>query len=124
MTLLLEGKTAIITGGNAGIGKAIAERFAKEGANIIILATNQERGEATVLHLQSLNPSIKAKFFKVNVSLTKEVDATVADILKEFPSIDILINNAGIVRDTLLMKMSEDDWDTVLNITPGKKIFN
>jgi 3-oxoacyl-[acyl-carrier protein] reductase len=123
MTLLLEGKTAIITGGNAGIGKAIAERFAKEGANIIILATNQERGEATVLHLQSLNPSIKAKFFKVNVSLTKEVDATVADILKEFPSIDILINNAGIVRDTLLMKMSEDDWDTVLNVNL-KSVYN
>lgn len=123
MNRILEGKTAIITGGNAGIGKAIAERFAQAGANVIILATNQERGLSVQNHIQSINPTIKSKFYKVNVSSKAEVDSVMQEILKEFSSIDILVNNAGIVRDTLLMKMSEEDWDLVLNVNL-KSIYN
>jgi 3-oxoacyl-[acyl-carrier protein] reductase len=123
MSGILVGKTAIVTGGNAGIGKAIAERFAKEGANVVIIGTNQERGLQCQNHIQSLNASVKVKFFKLNVSLTSEVDAVFQEILKEFPVIDILVNNAGIVRDTLLMKMSEEDWDVVLNVNL-KSIYN
>ncbi len=119
----LHSKTAIITGANAGIGKAIALKFTHAGANVAIFATNEERGNATVQEILSINASLKVKFYKVDVSSKTQVDQAIADVLKEFGSVDILVNNAGIVRDNLLMKMSEDDWDRVLNINL-KSVYN
>lgn len=115
---LLEGKTAIITGGNAGIGKAIASLFAEEGANIALFATNKERGQACAQEIGAC-----AKFYQVDVSKTKEVDETVASVLQDFGSVEILVNNAGIVRDQLLMKMSEEDFDAVLAVNL-KSVYN
>lgn len=120
MSQLLLGKTAIITGGNAGIGKAIVERFAKEGANIALLATNKERGEKCVEEIRHL---VKANFYQVDVSKTKEVDEVMLRIIQDFGTVDILVNNAGIVRDTLLMRMSEEDWDIVLDVNL-KSVYN
>jgi 3-oxoacyl-[acyl-carrier protein] reductase len=119
----LHSKTAIITGANAGIGKAIALKFIHAGANVAIFATNEERGNATVQEILSINASLKVKFYKVDVSSKTQVDQAIADVLKEFGSVDILVNNAGIVRDNLLMKMSEEDWDSVLNINL-KSVYN
>lgn len=123
MNKWLQGKTAIITGGNAGIGKAIALLYAEHGANVIVFATNQERGEAVVNEIKDRFPEVKAEFYKVDVSNTNQVDETIATVQKQFPQIDILVNNAGIVRDNLLMKMSEDDFDKVLNVNL-KSIYN
>lgn len=121
MNPLLQGKIAIVTGGNAGIGKAIATTFAKEGAHVIIFATHEERGLKTIEEIRSAGG--KADFFKVNVAITAEVDLVIQQVLLQFSTVDILVNNAGIVKDTLLMKMSEEDWDSVLSINL-KSVYN
>ena len=113
----LANKSAIITGGTRGIGKGIATLFVKEGANVAILGTNIEKGNAVKIELMNLrvDPSQKIEFYQVDVSKKEEVDSFVEDVLKNFGKIDILINNAGVTRDGLLMKMKEEDWDTVLD---------
>lgn len=113
---LLQGQTAIITGGNAGIGKAIALQFAQEGAKIAILGTNSEAGHTTLEEIKKINPSTEAQFYQVDVSKTLYVEEVIKKILIDFGQIDILINNAGITADQLLIKMSEDEWDRVLAI--------
>src|SRR5690606_25721216 len=109
----LKGKTALITGGTAGIGKAIAALYAEHGANVAILGTNAERAQAAVQEIESVkaDPAQKIVSFLVNVSIPSEVDAVVEQLLKEWGHIDILVNNAGITKDNLLMKMSEADWN-------------
>lgn len=111
-----EGTTALITGGNSGIGKAIALLFAQEGAQVAIFGTNKERGQIAIDEINAATGKESAQFFAVNVASKAEVDAAVKAVLEKFGHIDILVNNAGITRDGLLMKMPEQDWDDVMNI--------
>ena len=122
---LLKGKKAIVTGGTAGIGKAIASIFAEHGADVIIFGTNPERAEQALKEIEAVkaNPEQKILSFLVDVSLTKEVDEAIQKILAQFGNVDILVNNAGITRDNLLMKMSEEDWDRVMAVNL-KSVYN
>lgn len=125
MQLLLKGKTALITGGTAGIGKAIALLFAKQGAHVAIFGTNAERAAKTVLEMESVKVDPEQKLFSylVNVGKAKEVEDNVQKVLSYFGQVDILVNNAGITRDQLLMRMSEEDWDQVLEVNL-KSVYN
>ncbi len=119
---LLDGKTALITGASRGIGKAIAHKFAKEGASIAI--TNIAEDEDfinTIDELSLLN--IKVKGYVSNASSFEDSQRVINEILKDFDKIDILVNNAGITRDTLLMRMTEDQWDAVISVNL-KSVFN
>lgn len=116
MNKSLVDQVAIVTGGNAGIGKAIALKFAEEGAKVAILGTNTETGVATTYEIKQAFPSAQVFFFQVDVSKTSAVDETVKQIIEQFGKVDILVNNAGVTADQLLMKMSEDDWDRVLTV--------
>lgn len=117
MQSLLEGKRAIISGGTAGIGLAIAKLFIQQGAWVAILGTNPDKGEAAKKELiaNSQRPD-QVAFYAVDVSKKAEVDQAVQQILDQVNQVDILINNAGITRDQLLIRMSEEDWDRVLEI--------
>lgn len=115
---MLNGKTALITGGTAGIGKAIAVAFAKHGAKVAIFGQNEERGAQVVAELGE-----GALFVKTDISSFTETEKSIQHVLKEFGTIDILVNNAGITRDGLLLKMTEDDWDKVIE-TNLKSCFN
>jgi len=125
MQTLLKGKSALITGATAGIGKAIARLYAEHGADVAILGTNKERAEATVKELEELkvDPAQKIVYFLADVSKTKEIDEIVSELLASWGKIDVLVNNAGITKDNLLMKMSEEDWDLVLDVNL-KSIYN
>lgn len=119
---LLEGKTAVITGGSRGIGKGIALRFAAEGANIAITnIIDNEEFKATVKELAALG--VKAKGYVSDASVFAEAENLIDEIVKDFGSADILVNNAGITRDTLLMRMTEEQWDQVLTVNL-KSVFN
>ena len=110
----LEGKNALITGGAQGIGKSIALAMAKEGAGIGIADVNLESAQATADEIKALG--VKSLALKLDVSNQANVSEAFKTFKTEFGSLDILINNAGITRDTLLMRMKEEDWDAVLNI--------
>ncbi len=113
---LLANQVAVVTGGNAGIGKAIALKLAEEGARVAILGMNVETGAATIEEIKRFTPSRQANFYAVDVSKTIPVNETIKKILEEWGQIDILVNNAGITADQLLMKMSEEEWDRVLAV--------
>lgn len=112
----LSNQVAVVTGGTAGIGKAIAEKFAEEGARIIIWGTQVDKGEAAAKELQEKYPASYAQFYRVDVSKTTEVEEVIKKILETTGQVDILVNNAGITADQLILKMSEEDWDRVLDI--------
>lgn len=116
MKQLLTGQVAIITGGNAGIGKAIALKFAEEGAKVIIFGTNVEAGASAVEEIRSQTQASDVHFAAVDVSQTAAVDEAIKKVVEQFGQVDILVNNAGITADQLLMKMTEQDWDRVLDI--------
>jgi 3-oxoacyl-[acyl-carrier protein] reductase len=116
MESLLSNQVALITGSTAGIGKAIAKKLAEEGAQVILLGTNVDRGKEAVEEIQNSTGRHCASFYPVDVSNTTAVDDVLKEILSKSPKIDILINNAGITRDQLLMKMTEEDWDRVLDV--------
>jgi len=119
---LLEGKTALITGASRGIGKAIARKFAMEGADIAITnITDDEEFTETVRELNALG--IKAKGYVSNAASFSDSQRVVDEIVADFGKIDILVNNAGITKDTLLMRMSEDQWDAVIAVNL-KSVFN
>lgn len=119
---LLEGKTAIITGASKGIGREIAKKYALEGANVAFTyLSNVEKGQALEKELSELG--IKAKGYRSDASIFDEAQKLVDQILADFGQIDIVVNNAGITRDGLLMRMTEDQWDTVLEINL-KSVFN
>ncbi|MCG2430249.1 3-oxoacyl-[acyl-carrier-protein] reductase [Aequorivita xiaoshiensis] len=119
---LLEGKTAIITGGSRGIGKGIVEVFANHGANVAFTysssaeAANNLANEVTKL-------GVKAKAYQSDAASFTEAQALVDEVIKDFGSIDILINNAGITKDNLLMRISEEDFDKVIEVNL-KSVFN
>ncbi len=117
----LKNKVAIITGGANGIGKATALRFAEEGAALAIWDVNEAKGAETVGELQQLG--VKAQFFKVNTVHLAEVEQAAAAVVAAFGTIDILINNAGITRDASLMKMTEEQFDLVIDVNL-KGVFN
>ena len=119
-TNLLAGKTALITGATKGIGREIAMTFAEQGANVAITA----RHEPTDNLLAELEQwGGKARFYLSDASSFETAEATVKKVIEDFQRIDILVNNAGITRDTLLMRMKEEDWDAVININL-KSVFN
>lgn len=116
MKNLLLDQVAVITGGNTGIGKCVAFKFAEEGAKIVIMGTNAETGRATIEEIKQAVPSAQVLFYQVDVSQTAAVEEVIKKVIDTFGKIDILVNNAGITADQLLMKMSEEDWDRVLAI--------
>src|SRR5574344_2121698 len=119
---LLEGKTALITGAARGIGKAIALKFASEGANIAFTdLVIDENGKATEKEIAALG--VKAKGYASNAASFDDTHKVVAEIVKEFGTIDVLVNNAGITKDGLMMRMSEQQWDQVINVNL-KSAFN
>ena len=119
---LLEGKTAIVTGASRGIGKAIAIKFAQEGCNVaftdLFADDNMKATETELLAL-----GIKAKGYASDASKFEDTDKVVGEIVKDFGQIDALVNNAGITKDTLLMRMTEEQWDMVINVNL-KSVFN
>lgn len=110
----LENKTALVTGGSRGIGRAIALAMAEEGANIaVVFAGNREAAEKTAAEIAE--KGVQARIYQCDVASAGETEAVVKQILDDFGGVDILVNNAGIVRDTLLLRMKEEDFDAVLN---------
>jgi 3-oxoacyl-[acyl-carrier protein] reductase len=120
---LLENKTAIITGASRGIGKGIAEKYAEQGCNIAFsFASSVDKANALEEELSS-KYGVKVKGFQSNAADFDSSQKLVDDVVAEFGRIDILINNAGITRDNLLMRMSEEQWDEVMNVNL-KSVFN
>jgi 3-oxoacyl-[acyl-carrier protein] reductase len=116
MKNLLQNQVAVVTGGNAGIGKAIAFKLAEEGAKVAIIGTNDETGAATVAEIKKGVPLSQVIFYKVDIAKTVHVEEVIKKIFEDFGQIDILVNNAGVTADQLLMKMSEEEWDRVLSV--------
>ena len=112
--LKLKGKVALVTGAAQGIGKAVALLLARNGADIVISDINLEKAEETAREIEAIGTHAMA--VKVDVANLSDVERTVAAILEKFGRIDILVNNAGITRDKLILRMSEEDWDLVLDV--------
>ena len=110
----LSHKTAIVTGASQGIGKTIAIEMAKSGATVFCLARNKEALDTTIKKITENGG--KATAFSCDISNNDDFKSIILNIVKEYGSIDILVNNAGITKDNLLMRMSDDQWDDVLNI--------
>ena len=116
---LLEGKTALITGASRGIGKAIALRFAKEGASIALTNIVEDDEFLTALkEIKALNVDVKG--YISNASDFTDSQNVINEVIRDFGKIDILVNNAGITRDTLLMRMTEDQWDSVIAVNSNQ----
>ena len=119
---LLKGKNAIITGASRGIGKEIAKVFASEGANLALTnIADDDEFKASIQELKEYGTTVKGYVF--DVSNFENTQNSVNDIIKDFEQIDILVNNAGITRDTLLMRMTEAQWDAVMAVNL-KSVFN
>jgi 3-oxoacyl-[acyl-carrier protein] reductase len=119
---LLTGKTALITGASRGIGKAIALLYAREGADIAITnIVDDEEFRIAVKEIEAIG--VKAKGYVSNAAKFDDSRKVINDVIKDFSRIDILVNNAGITRDTLLMRMTEEQWDTVITVNL-KSVFN
>ncbi len=119
---LLEGKTVIITGASRGIGNEIARTFANQGANVAFTYSSSE-APAKALENELNTLGVKAKAYKSNAAKFDDSQDLIASITKEFDSIDVLINNAGITKDNLLMRISEEDFDKVIEVNL-KSVFN
>ncbi|MCO4819577.1 MAG: 3-oxoacyl-[acyl-carrier-protein] reductase [Bacteroidetes bacterium] len=120
---LLSDKVVLITGATRGIGLGIAEACAKQGANVAFTYANSAEKAAVVEKDLSEKYGVKAKGYKSNAASLEASEAMVADVLQDFGTINVLINNAGIIRDTLLMRMSEEQWDEVMEVNL-KSVFN
>jgi 3-oxoacyl-[acyl-carrier protein] reductase len=119
---LLEGKTALITGASRGIGREIAVKFAREGADIAITnIADDDEFKSAVNDLSAMG--VRAKGYVFNVASFEDSQKFIGNIISDFGKIDILVNNAGITRDTLLMRMTEDQWDAVIAVNL-KSVFN
>ncbi len=119
---LLENKIALITGGSRGIGEAIAKRFAEEGASVAFTYhSSEERAKKVEAELQAAG--VQAKAYKSDASSYEQAEALVKAVLEDFGQVDILINNAGITRDNLMLRMDETQWDQVIE-TNLKSVFN
>ena len=119
---LLKGKTAIVTGATRGIGKGVALKLAEQGANVAFTyISSSEKALALENELHAFG--VKAKAYKSDASLMKDAEELIKNVLENFKSIDVLVNNAGITKDNLLMRMSEEDFNRVLEVNL-KSIFN
>ena len=119
---LLTGKIALITGASKGIGRAMALRFAREGAHVAFTyLSSVEQGEALEKELASFH--IKAKGYRSDASDHTAAEQLVGQVITDFGGLDIVVNNAGITKDGLLMRMSEDQWDAVIQVNL-KSVFN
>ncbi len=119
---LLQDKTAVITGATRGIGRGIALTFAKHGANVAFTFSSSEEA-AISLENELIALGVKAKSYKSNAADFTEAQELIDDVMTTFGNIDILINNAGITKDNLLMRMSEKDFDDVIDVNL-KSVFN
>ena len=119
--MLLQGKNAIVTGASRGIGRAIALELATLGANVACVSRSLDSLQETIQGVTALGR--KAQGYALDVANTEAVDKAVEQISQDFGALDILVNNAGVTRDTLMMRMSEQDWDFVLD-TNLKGAFN
>jgi len=119
--MIFKDKVALVTGGAQGIGKAICMRLAKEGADIAVVDINLDTAQATAKEIESLGR--KSIALKVNVSNFTESEKMVEDAVASLGGLHILVNNAGITRDKLLLRMTEDEWDAVINVNL-KSAFN
>ena len=119
---LLQGKNALITGASKGIGRAIAIRFAEQGANVAFTyLSSVEQGKALETELSS--KGIKAKGYRSDASDFAQAEKLIIDVIADFGQLDILINNAGITMDNLLLRLNEESWDKVMNVNL-KSCFN
>lgn len=119
---LLSGKNALITGASKGIGKAVAIKFAEHGANVAFTYLSSiEQGEALENELKALG--VNAKGYRSDASDFAAADKLINDVVADFGSLDVLVNNAGITKDNLLMRMNEEMWDSVINVNL-KSVFN
>lgn len=118
----LEGKTAIVTGAGRGIGNAIAESFAKAGAKVILISRSPASCQGAAAAINTVVPD-SCVAYPCDVSDFAAVQDIASAILQDFPQVDILVNNAGITKDTLLLRMKEEDWDSVID-TNLKSVFN
>lgn len=119
---LLQGKNALVTGASKGIGRSIALRFAEHGANVAFTyLSSVEQGQALEQELKS--KGVKARGYRSDASDFTQADKLINDVISDFGTIDILINNAGITQDNLLLRMNEEAWDKVMNVNL-KSCFN
>jgi 3-oxoacyl-[acyl-carrier protein] reductase len=119
---LLQNKIALVTGASRGIGRAIALRFAQQGANVAFTyLSSVEKGEALAAELEAFG--VKAKGYRSDASDFKQAEELINNVVADFGTIDVLINNAGITKDGLLMRMSEEQWDSVIQVNL-KSVFN
>ena len=119
---LLAGKTAIITGASKGIGKGIAEVFAQQGANVAFtFLSSVERGQALEEELKAHGANVKG--YRSDASKMQDAEALVAQVVEDFGGVDIVVNNAGITKDTLLMRMTEEDFNRVIEVNLNS-VFN
>lgn len=119
---LLEGKVAVITGATRGIGKGVAMKFAEQGATVVFTYVSSEE-KAKIVEDELKAFGVAAKGYKSDASKMEDANALIDDVVKEFGTVDIVVNNAGITKDGLLMRMSEENWDDVMNINL-KSVFN
>jgi 3-oxoacyl-[acyl-carrier protein] reductase len=117
------GRVVVVTGGSKGIGRTVALKFAEEGAKIIIVHYDPDESSSDDILNTLTQQGIEAESHRVDVSSYQDVQALFKEILSRFGKVDVLINNAGITRDSLLMRMSEDDWDNVIRVNL-KSVFN
>ena len=119
---LLAGKTALITGASKGIGRKIAEKFAEQGASVAFTyLSSVEKGQALEQELQQFGTKVKG--YRSDASKFDQAEQLITDIVADFGTIDIVVNNAGITKDGLLMRMTEENWDEVIDVNL-KSIFN
>lgn len=119
---LLDGKIALITGASKGIGNAVAKRFAEQGANVAFTyLSSVEKGEALEKELAAMG--VTAKGYRSDASDYEAAEQLIKSVVEDFGGLDVLVNNAGITKDNLLMRMSEEMWDTVMNVNL-KSVFN
>ncbi|SHH80420.1 3-oxoacyl-ACP reductase FabG [Sporanaerobacter acetigenes] len=117
----LEGKVAIITGAGSGIGRATSIKFAQEGAKVVVVDVNVDGINETVKEIEQIGGV--ARGYKMDVTNRSEIEEVVEKTVKEFGKLDVLVNNAGITKDSTLKKMTEEQWDAVININL-KGVFN
>ncbi len=120
---ILDGKVAIVTGGSRGIGKGIVKKLAEQGANVVFTYVSSDAAAQAVVDEYSSAYGVEIKAIKNDASYLEQAEQLVDETMKAFGRIDIVVNNAGITKDNLLMRMSESDWDAVIN-TNLKSVFN